>query len=73
MVEAVPADTEGEGGIDKSEEGGSPLTAYGMKEDIPKGLDAGCDHHLTKPIRKPILPEKIRGLAEPGPGRGDRP
>jgi CheY-like chemotaxis protein len=42
------------------------LTAYVMKEDIRKCLDAGCDAHLTKPIRKPILLEAIQRWGAPG-------
>ena len=53
------------------EEGGKftpivALTAYVMKEDIRKCLDAGCDAHLTKPIRKPILLEAIQRWGAPG-------
>ena len=35
------------------------LTAYALKEDIQKSLDAGCDDHLAKPIRKNILLQTI--------------
>ncbi|MCL6479307.1 MAG: response regulator [Peptococcaceae bacterium] len=35
------------------------LTAYALKEDIQKSLDAGCNAHLTKPIKKAILLETI--------------
>jgi PAS domain S-box-containing protein len=31
------------------------LTAHAYKEYIQKSLDAGCDRHLAKPIRKQIL------------------
>ncbi len=60
------------------EEGRKPtpivaLTAYALKEDIQKCLDAGCDGHLTKPIRKPILLEAIRKFAAPGPVQCDSP
>ncbi|MDX9823062.1 MAG: PAS domain S-box protein, partial [Syntrophales bacterium] len=33
------------------------LTAHALKEDIRKSIDAGCDDHLTKPIRKNTLLE----------------
>ena len=36
------------------------MTAHALKEDEQKSFDAGCDAHLTKPIRKPILLETIR-------------
>ena len=57
------------------EEGRKPtpivaLTAYALKEDIPKCLDAGCDDRLTKPIRKSVLLEAIRKFAAPGPVQG---
>ncbi|MCX5811352.1 MAG: response regulator [Proteobacteria bacterium] len=35
------------------------LTAYALKEDAQKSLDAGCNAHLTKPIRKNFMLEKI--------------
>jgi two-component system, sensor histidine kinase and response regulator len=28
------------------------LTAYALKEDIQRSLDAGCDGHVTKPLKK---------------------
>jgi CheY-like chemotaxis protein len=31
------------------------LTAYALKEEIQKSLDAGCEEHLTKPIKKQTL------------------
>ncbi|HEY5497567.1 MAG TPA: hypothetical protein VIK19_04465, partial [Syntrophales bacterium] len=54
------------------EEGRKPtpiiaLTAYALKEDFQKSLDAGCDAHLTKPISKPILLETIQKFAAPDP------
>jgi CheY-like chemotaxis protein len=60
------------------EEGRKPtpivaLTAYALKEDIQKCLAAGCDDHLTKPIRKPILLEAIRKFTAPGPVQCDSP
>ncbi|KUG21720.1 hypothetical protein ASZ90_008524 [hydrocarbon metagenome] len=36
------------------------MTAHALKEDEQKSLNAGCDAHVTKPIRKPILLETIK-------------
>ena len=35
------------------------LTAHAMREDVKKSLDAGCDTHLTKPIKKTVLLDAI--------------
>ena len=35
------------------------LTAFALKEDVQKSLDAGCDAHLSKPIKKAVLLETI--------------
>ena len=35
------------------------LTAYALKEDVQKSFNAGCDDHLTKPIKKAKLLETI--------------
>jgi PAS domain S-box-containing protein len=35
------------------------LTAYALKEEVQKCLDAGCDEHLSKPIKKATLLETI--------------
>jgi CheY-like chemotaxis protein len=40
------------------------LTAYALKEDEQKSLDAGCTSHLTKPIRKAKLMEAIQEYAK---------
>ncbi|MCX5825838.1 MAG: response regulator [Deltaproteobacteria bacterium] len=48
------------------------LTAYALKEDLQKSLDADCDAHLTKPISKQVLLEAIRKFAAPGPVPGER-
>ena len=55
----------------EQEEGRKPtpivaLTAHALKGDIEKSLQTGCDAHLTKPIRKPMLLETIRKFATPG-------
>ncbi|MCE9596328.1 MAG: response regulator [Spirochaetia bacterium] len=36
------------------------LTADSMKSDIENSLAAGCDGHLTKPVRKAVLLEAVR-------------
>lgn len=38
------------------------LTAFALHEDENKSLDAGCNAHLTKPIKKQILQDKILEL-----------
>ncbi|MBI3814849.1 MAG: response regulator [Nitrospinae bacterium] len=40
------------------------LTAYALKEDEQKSLDAGCTSHLTKPIKKAKLMETIQEYAK---------
>ncbi len=35
------------------------LTAYALKEEIAKSMQAGCDDHLTKPIKKQVLLESL--------------
>jgi len=42
------------------------LTAFALKEDEQKSLEAGCDTHLTKPIKKKTL---VEALAAWSPGR----
>jgi CheY-like chemotaxis protein len=37
------------------------LTAYALKEDAQKSIDAGCTAHLTKPIKKAKLMETLSG------------
>ena len=38
------------------------LTAHALKEDAQRSLDAGCDGHLTKPIKKKVLLEVLQHL-----------
>jgi PAS domain S-box-containing protein len=40
------------------------LTAYALKEDTQKSLDAGCNAHLTKPIKKAILLEALAEFSQ---------
>ncbi|MBI3592278.1 MAG: response regulator, partial [Nitrospirae bacterium] len=40
------------------------LTAYALKEDTQKSLDAGCTAHLTKPIKKAKLLEVLSEYAQ---------
>lgn len=35
------------------------LTAYALKNEIQRSLDAGCERHLTKPLRKQALLAEI--------------
>ncbi|MEG3639406.1 hybrid sensor histidine kinase/response regulator [Magnetococcus sp. PR-3] len=57
----------------ESKEGRTPLpiialTAHAMKEDEAKSLQAGCDAHMTKPIRKKGLLHAIetyRSMGQP--------
>jgi CheY-like chemotaxis protein len=38
------------------------VTAYAMKGDEQRALDAGCDGYITKPINTRTLPEQIAAL-----------
>ncbi len=40
------------------------LTAYALKDDAQKSLDAGCTGHLTKPIKKETLLEAIESISQ---------
>ena len=40
------------------------LTAYALKEDTQKSLDAGCNEHLTKPIKKAKLLEALAEFSQ---------
>ena len=35
------------------------LTASAMAEDVQRALDAGCDAHVAKPVRKAVLLETV--------------
>ncbi|MBI2890365.1 MAG: response regulator [Nitrospirae bacterium] len=39
------------------------LTAHALSEDAQKSIDAGCNAHLTKPIRKKTLIEALQRVA----------
>lgn len=45
------------------------LTAFALKEEVQKSLDAGCNAHLTKPIKKAILLEAITKMCPCNEGR----
>jgi hypothetical protein len=51
------------------------VTANAFAEDVEKSRQAGCDGHLTKPIRKPVLFEALRRWCGPNaaPGWRDAP
>jgi len=42
------------------------LTAHALREEMEKSIAAGCDAHLTKPIRRPDLIEAIAKYARAG-------
>lgn len=46
------------------------MTAYAMKGDEQRALDAGCDGYLSKPIDTRSLPGLLAGFLEP---RTERP
>ncbi len=41
------------------------LTAFAMKGDDQKALDAGCDGYITKPIDTRTLPGQVAALLQP--------
>jgi CheY-like chemotaxis protein len=46
------------------------LTAFAMKGDEQKALDAGCDGYITKPIDTRALPREVAAMLVRAP-RGD--
>jgi PAS domain S-box-containing protein len=51
----------------EAEEGRTPtmilaLTANALKEDEQRSMDAGCNGHLTKPIKKKVLLEVLQSI-----------
>ncbi len=44
------------------------LTAKGRREDVARGLDAGGDDYLVKPLDVVELPARVRALLRRGPG-----
>jgi PAS domain S-box-containing protein len=45
------------------------LTGWGQDEDCRRAIDAGFDHHLTKPVDPAELERRIAALTPPGPRR----
>ena len=45
------------------------LTAHAMKEHTEKSIAAGCDGHLTKPIKKRVLIDTLEQLFTHPPDR----
>ncbi|MBF0625301.1 MAG: response regulator [Magnetococcales bacterium] len=39
------------------------LTAFAMREDVEQSRAAGCDYHLSKPIRKRVLLQLVERIA----------
>ena len=58
----------------ESEHGRQPvpiiaLTASALEEDIARSLLAGCDAHISKPVKKRVIMEAIRKAAHHQPSR----
>jgi CheY-like chemotaxis protein len=47
------------------------VTAYAMKGDEEKALEAGCDGYITKPVDTRSLPAKIASYLEQGRRQGN--
>ncbi|HLX36599.1 MAG TPA: response regulator, partial [Candidatus Binataceae bacterium] len=45
------------------------LTASALEEDVAQSLQAGCDAHISKPVKKSVIVEAIRkaALHQPSP------
>jgi PAS domain S-box-containing protein len=40
------------------------LTAHALRDDARRSIEAGCDAHLTKPVKKEILLQAIRDIVD---------
>jgi two-component system, sensor histidine kinase and response regulator len=49
------------------------LTADALKEDARRSLEAGCDAHVAKPVKKAVLLDAIRTVAEARRVAGENP
>jgi two-component system, sensor histidine kinase and response regulator len=50
------------------------LTAYALEDDVQRALSAGCNLHLSKPLKKQTLIECIQGNVQTAaPADSDRP
>jgi CheY-like chemotaxis protein len=45
------------------------MTAFAMKGDEQKALDAGCDGYITKPIDTRNLPQQVAAFLSPNAGK----
>jgi two-component system, sensor histidine kinase and response regulator len=62
----------------ESEQGLSPtpiiaLTASALAEDVKRSLAAGCDDHISKPVRRPVLLAAIRKATATSMGAAAKP
>jgi len=39
------------------------LSASALEEDVKRALEAGCDLHVSKPVKKRVILETIRNVA----------
>jgi len=47
------------------------LSAAALEEDVRQAIEAGCDLHVSKPVKKRVLLETIRHAAELMPAHSD--